>query len=255
MPQNLLKIQLLDITSLASQKPRSLFLKEDIDQLADTFLKIGGNTHLILVERAGLDEFEVVEGHLEYYAAVRAREIDDAFERINGVILDENNRQLIQAQSSFDHSIHFFQNEKDNHSSQDQVLIANLEKNLAAHFQDQIKFEISRLEKNLSQSLEQKFDGIKILVPRDEDHLDTFNFADFKVLVDKLASAGFTGKRGEKIATAIAKERKKSLFTSFSEITDRVRLANKNNHKAITETSMLKILDAWNKFIDINTIK
>lgn len=251
MPQKLLKIQLLDITSLSSRKPRSLFSKSEIDKLAHVFLQVGGNVNLILVKRCGLEDFEVVEGHLEYYAAVRAREINDTFERINGVIVDKDNEYLLQEQ-------HFSVNTESkpvftDTENQIQTLIATLENNIVDHLRDQLKSEVSCLEDNLSKNIERKFDGIKVLVPRDEDHLGIFNSADFKVLIDKLSSAGFKGKRGQKIATAIIEERKKNRFTSFCEITDRVRLKNKN--RAITGDSMIKILDAWNRFIDIEDTK
>ncbi|ANV86386.1 hypothetical protein [Picosynechococcus sp. PCC 7117] len=253
MLENLLKIQLIDILSVDSPEPRSGFSKDKIETLANSFLTVGGNSQPILVQRLDFDSFTVVSGHLEYYAAVRAREINDDFEMINAIIITPENEAQIKHQYDYLNTVQESSATNSLEHSLNKNEIANLEKNLLAHLQDQLKFEVSRLENNLSRNLEQKFDGVKILVPRDEDHLEAFNVSDFKILVDKLGSAGFTGKKGQKMATAIIQERKKSRFSSLGEIINRVRLQNKN--RAITETSMVKILDAWNRFIDVEETK
>lgn len=98
MIENLLDIQLLDITSLSSSEPRSKFSKEEIDGLANNYLTAGGNVKPILVQRIDLESFEVVFGHLEYYAAVRAREINDDFELIRGIVANKDNQSLLQQQ-------------------------------------------------------------------------------------------------------------------------------------------------------------
>lgn len=256
MLESTLKIQLLDIVSLNSDEARSLFSKKVIDDLANSFLKTGGNLKPILVKRIDFESFQVIEGHLEYYASVRAREIDDDFEMVSGIILTDTNNDLILEQYKQAYSSQLPNTNNSSKIDRQPLLnssgvIRDLEKNLLEHLRDTLTNEISQLESNLSKNLEQKFDGVKILVPCDEDHLEVFNSADLKTLSEKLKSAGFTGKRGEKIAAAVLQERKKSVFSSFEEIVDRVRLQDKRRTRAISAESMLRILDSWNKFIQI----
>lgn len=255
MIENLLDIQLFDIVSLSSSEPRSKFSKKEIDDLAHNYLEAGGNVKPILVQRIDLENFEVVSGHLEYYAAVRAREINDDFELIRGIVAKKDNQALLQQQYNlYDSTETSSVSTTVSSSVIDSQAIATLEKNLLAHIQDQLKFEISRLESNLSANLDEKFLDVKSLVPCDQDHLDFFNNGTYLELVTKLQSAGIQGKRGTDIALAIEQERKKKQFTSFLDISERVRLDNKRKGRAITEKTMIRILDAWNQFVDIKQL-
>ena len=101
MLENLLKIQLIDILSVDSPEPRSGFSKDKIEALANSFLTVGGNSQPILVQRLDFDSFTVVSGHLEYYAAVRAREINDDFEMINAIIITSENEVQIKHQYDY----------------------------------------------------------------------------------------------------------------------------------------------------------
>ncbi|MGB2924806.1 MAG: hypothetical protein WBB82_05865 [Limnothrix sp.] len=255
MIENLLDIQLLDIVSLSSSEPRSKFSKEEIDDLANNYLEAGGNVKPILVQRIDLENFEIIFGHLEYYAAVRAREINDDFELIRGIVTKKDNQALFQQQYNLYNST-----ETNSVSTTvsgvgiDSQAIATLEKNLSAHLQDQLKFEISRLQFDLLANLDKKFCEVKSLVPCDQDHLDFFNNGTYPELVAKLQSAGIKGKKGTGAALAIEQERKKGQFTSFFNLTERVRLKNKKKTRAVTEKTMVKILDAWNRFVDIKQL-
>lgn len=254
MLESILETHLLDIVSLKSSVARSSFSKEKIDQLASNLLKAGGNIRPILVKRVDLEEFEVLQGHLEHYAAVRAREIDDDFELIRGIILSKKNEELILQQYEQIYGDGRSPVVSSSNTTTPQMGgLADLEKNLVAHLQDTLKFEVDRLKSTITKDLKEQFNGVRIVIPNDQDHLDTFNQAETHILKEKLTGAGFGNAKAIKMATAIVAERKNGKFTSFAKIIERVHLENGN--KAVTEKSMVKILDTWNSFIDTKHFK
>lgn len=65
---------MVDVESITSNVPRSNFLKSDLDLIADMILESRGILKPLVLKKTGFEKYEVVDGHFEYYAAVRARE-------------------------------------------------------------------------------------------------------------------------------------------------------------------------------------
>jgi len=78
------------VEDIRSSLPRSQFSEADLDEAAQLLLKIKGViTPLILLE-TGVDSYKVIEGHFEYYAALRAEEIDPLQgETINAYLIED----------------------------------------------------------------------------------------------------------------------------------------------------------------------
>lgn len=264
MLESVLETHLLDIGSISSSVARSTFTKANIDQLAQNFLQTGGSIRPLVVKRTDLEEFAVVHGHLEFYAAVRAREIDDDFELIRGIILNKKNEALILKQYKQVYGEERSPAVAASDSTTAPVAsaqisgLADFEKNLMAHVQDTLKFEVDRLKLTITKDLEAKFNGVRILIPNDQDHLDLFNHAEPRILENELARVKFGNSKLSKVVTAIIQERKKGEFTSFTDVVRRVRITKgkrAKKYRAITEESMLKILDAWNSFVSTKSFK
>lgn len=94
-----LSTSLIAVKKINSPVDRSTFSENDLNSAAASILKAEGLINPLVVKRLSLDAYEVVNGHLEYYAAVRAREIDPLKgETIGAFIIDSDNEAALKEQ-------------------------------------------------------------------------------------------------------------------------------------------------------------
>lgn len=94
-----LSTSLVAVKKITSNAPHSKFLETDINQAAQLILKAGGLINPIIIRRTGIASYEVVDGHFEYYAAVKAREIDPLNgENIAAYIIEPDNEEVLLSQ-------------------------------------------------------------------------------------------------------------------------------------------------------------
>jgi len=79
----------------------SQFSAHQIENLANLFLKAGDTISPILVRKISPIAFEVLEGHFEYYAAIKAQEIDEQFTAIRAYVVPPNLESTIIEQYNF----------------------------------------------------------------------------------------------------------------------------------------------------------
>jgi hypothetical protein len=93
-----LSTSLVAVKKIASNKPRSIFADDELEQAAKLILSSEGVVNPIIVRRNGLQSYEVVDGDFEYYAANRARELDPRKGEMIGVFIiePENEDNLTQ---------------------------------------------------------------------------------------------------------------------------------------------------------------
>ncbi|MEG5162281.1 chromosome partitioning protein ParB [Microcoleus sp. AT3-A2] len=90
---------LVAVKRITSTVPRSNFADAELEKLARLILDSGGLINPIIVRRNGMDAYEIVDGDFEYYAAVRAKEIESLKgETIGAFILEEENEELLLQQ-------------------------------------------------------------------------------------------------------------------------------------------------------------
>jgi cellobiose-specific phosphotransferase system component IIB len=65
---------MVEVESVTSNVPRSNFEEADLEIFAEMILETGGILKPLVLKKTGFERYEVVDGHFEYYAAVRARE-------------------------------------------------------------------------------------------------------------------------------------------------------------------------------------
>ncbi len=239
MPEKLLNFQLIDIVSTQSPEPRSKFSTEEIETLAQNFLKTGGNITPLIVKRISLEEFEVVEGHLEFYAAKRAREIDKFFEMIRAIILDKKNEEGVRDQLKLIGSNQPPINPTPISSDVSQ-LIANLDKNISQAL-DELRREIKEQARTINQLINK---------PKQKSYLEQFNTSTVSDLVTILdRKGGLKQKDAKTVATLIVEARQQKPFSSLLDITNKVFKTAKTGRKtrAITEKTMLDIIDSWSQ--------
>ncbi|MFN9061851.1 MAG: hypothetical protein ACK5WL_18015, partial [Pseudanabaena sp.] len=88
------------IVSPLSKKP-SQFQASQIEHLANLFLQAGGTVKPILLRRVSPISFEILEGYFEYYAAIKAQEIDDQFTAIRAYVVPTDLESTILEQYNF----------------------------------------------------------------------------------------------------------------------------------------------------------
>jgi len=77
------------VEDIHSSLPRTEFSETDLDEAAQLLLKIEGVITPPILLQSGLDSYKVIEGDFEYYAALRAGEIDDLKgETINAYLVE-----------------------------------------------------------------------------------------------------------------------------------------------------------------------
>jgi ParB-like nuclease domain len=90
----MIKCYFVDVKNISSTLPRSMFVDSEIEQLADAILATDGLLRPLILKEIGVEKYTVIEGHREYYAAVRAKEKNLAkAEMVNAFAIDTNTQQ------------------------------------------------------------------------------------------------------------------------------------------------------------------
>ncbi|MTJ54203.1 hypothetical protein FJR38_16890 [Anabaena sp. UHCC 0253] len=93
---------IVEIEGVTSSVPRSNFEEADLDILADAILESGEILKPLILKKIGFEKYEVVDGHFEYYAAVRAREKNRHKGKIvNAFIIPAEKEDAVLNQVSF----------------------------------------------------------------------------------------------------------------------------------------------------------
>jgi hypothetical protein len=94
-----LLLSLVLVKKITSIVPRSNFADRDLEKVAQLILESGGLINPMILRRNGMDAYEIVDGDFEYYAAVKAREINPLKgETIGAFILEPENEKLLLEQ-------------------------------------------------------------------------------------------------------------------------------------------------------------
>ena len=219
---------LVEIKTITCDRIRSDFDEQKIEMAAKSIVAAEGIINPILVTRTGINSFKVVDGDFEYYAAVRAKEIDLAKgETIAAYIVDEDNNIIKQ-------QIDLFRNYTSNSSSN--ITSGSLETritNIESRFENRLS-ELKKEYINKIKALENNIAYIHSKLPEKIEPLTTFNQAKLPELIIKLERALGNKKTNQKFAEQIIKARP---FKSLSEVKAKI--------KGLGEKTMLKIIDCW----------
>jgi ParB-like chromosome segregation protein Spo0J len=86
----MLLTKLLETEYISSNRRKEEFSETEIEELAGKILLANGVINPIVVKQVGPLSYAVVEGHFEFYAALRAKEINPGFEEIQVFILTDD---------------------------------------------------------------------------------------------------------------------------------------------------------------------
>jgi len=89
----------IDVVVIQSDIPRSHFPEDELDTLAQHILEAKGLIRPLILEETGLERYSVIDGHFEFYAAVRAHEKDRlAGEMVNAFVISKKEKEYVLAQ-------------------------------------------------------------------------------------------------------------------------------------------------------------
>ena len=247
----MLKAKWVDVVDIVSDIPRSNFSEEDIETLANKILQADGLLVPLLLEKRDIATYTVISGHLEYYAAVRAKEIDlRSAEMVNAFILPDENKEQPLAQLELIKGIY---NNEDSKSNREEniilkimelqesnkkliSLVEKLENNFTRDIQE-LKTKIFSLESKLGET---KPDD-KILPEMLQVIVDDFNDLEIPKLEHKLRLLELP-KVGEpilqKIIKSVQEERQKSEFKKLNDL---------KRVKELGEKRIDRIKNSWNQ--------
>lgn len=236
----------VDVKEIKSDIPRSSFSEERIELLANAILKNDGLIRPLILKQISIDNYSVLDGHLEYYAAVRAREKDARKgEMVNAFVIDPKNEtsvtqqiQAIQVVADLEvrHSNLSTTIEKSHSSAEVSSWITSFESRLSQLREDlavSTRASDSRLQK-----IENRFES------EDMDLLSIINTLDAEKLAIRFSQCGISS--SEKVAKLICDSRESKEDQSFRDYQDVVK-----STQGFGDKSMLKLIDGWSRISKI----
>lgn len=235
-----LSTSLVEVRTLSSEQPRSNFNEQQIEEAAQLIVAAEGIINPIIVSRTGINSFQVIDGHFEYYAATRARELNlEIGEAIAAYIIEGDNEVIIKEQ------VAIFRKSQQSKSTQpiptdnsisSNTVINNLENRLT-NIESRIESRLNELKVEYTKKnkkLEQEIKSLNDKLPEKIEPLKTVNEASLIELASKLKPILRSDKKVNDIAPKIINARP---FKSLTEVSEKVN--------GLGDKTMLRIVDIW----------
>ncbi|PHM10555.1 ParB N-terminal domain-containing protein [Nostoc sp. 'Peltigera malacea cyanobiont' DB3992] len=237
----MINFSLVDVKSIASNEPRSNFAESDLENLADIIIETGGIIRPLVVKVTGVESYTVVDGHFEYYAAVRAREKNPRQgEMVNAFVIAPKLEDLVVKQvaslKGIDSSTKQVTSKPE--TTKLEPRLANLELRLEKQFNE---FKSELLQER--QRIDSQFKQLENLIPQKGEQsnpLTLLNTLDKDELSIKLQRSRISG--AEKLAKAIEDARHKKPKQEFEDYRDVVKSV-----KNLGDKTILTIIDEWSR--------
>ncbi|MFN6463813.1 MAG: chromosome partitioning protein ParB [Nostoc sp. DedVER02] len=235
----MINFSLVDVKSITSNEPRSNFSEADLENLADIIIETGGIIRPLVVKMTGVESYTLVDGHFEYYAAVRAREKNPRqAEMVNAFIISPKLEDLVVKQVGFLKGTNSFTEQviPQPETTKLEPRLANLELRLEKQFNE---FKSEFIHER--QRIENQFKQLENLIPQKSEQsnpLSLLNSLDKDELSIKLQRSRIRG--AEKLAKGIFDARHKKLKQKFEDYRDVVKSV-----KNLGEQTILTIIDEW----------
>jgi hypothetical protein len=189
------------------------------------------------------EKYVVLDGHLEYYAAVRAQEKDARKgEMVNAFVISPKSEKLIVEQAQ---ALKVTDRPVGEIIARDSTELESRVNRLDQRITDRLQelddkySESTRLISERLKKLEEA--AQKIIRP-----LDAFNSLEGVELSRKLTSTGISQKRASVIAEAVLKERENGTFETLMDVSTRIKeFRGKKTQKMLSESTLLSIVDIW----------
>lgn len=90
---------LIDLKDIVSPIEREQFSETELESLANLIVEIGGILRPVILKKIGFERFEVINGHLDYYASLLAKEKDPTLETVNAFVIDSEVEEIALQQT------------------------------------------------------------------------------------------------------------------------------------------------------------
>lgn len=231
----MITFSLVDVKNIHSNVPRSDFDESELDRLADVILECGGIVKPLILQLQDLDNYEVISGHLEYYAAVRVKEKDPRKgEMVNAFVIAAKREANVLEQ------VRLLKRMGDDRTpattppttaSDDGERLTNLEIRLERSIN-----QINRDLKTYQEETDRRIKGLESRQKEAVNPLDLLNRLSPEDLCVRLKRSHISG--SEKLAKAIVDARtKKGQFEDYQDAIAKV--------KGLAEKTMIRMIDSW----------
>lgn len=229
----------IDVKEIKSNVLRSKFSEAEIEKLADLILESGGILKPLILKQNEIDSYTVLDGHLEYHAAVRAREKNPRQgETVNAFVISSKNEAVTQKQIQ---ALSDSNRLSDNLSEQNLEVPKSTDQGNNSDWITSFEMRLSEIRETLFQTKrDHEYRFIQIDKNFQEkqqlDLLDLLNTSEKQVLIDQLSRYGIQKSKIEAIYNARnQKEHKK--FDSYQDV---VKVT-----KGLGADGMLGLVDVW----------
>lgn len=238
-----LSTSLVAVRKITSTVPRSIFADDELEEAARLILEVEGVINPLILCRTSLESYEVVDGHFEYYAAARAREIDlRKGEMIGAFIIESENEDFILDQ------VKLLRKQKpansgsaDSGSNSIEASLTNMETrftsidsrltNSETRFENRLS-ELKAEQRREIQNMDNRLKELESRIPKPMEPLDALNNLSLSDLTSKLSRVV-----NSKIIQKIVSERDQEKFKSFGKVVERV--------EGLGDKTMVKIIDRF----------
>lgn len=146
----------IDLVTIIDPDKNLLFDVDEIEHLAQSIAKVGALTRIPIVKRSGIENFQLVEGVFEYFAFLRARELNSALpDRMRVFIIPPRSEELVQEQIDAIRRIETPINQPITPNDRDDK---NLEIKIANHI-DHLGNRINEMLRGISEEISSKLKG------------------------------------------------------------------------------------------------
>lgn len=233
------KFLMVDVASVTSSIPRSNFQEADLDILADKILESGGILKPLVLKKTGFEKYEVVDGHFEYHAAVRAREKNPSdAEMVNALIISSEKEKAVLNQAAVLKDV----NQPDQLSKTTEETIKT-ESSRLANLELRLEKQLNELKSEITQEryrIENKFKELENRIPQRLEPLNLLNSLDKEQLYLRLQRSRIS--KAEKLAKDIVDVRRKKPKQEFEDYRDVVKSVN-----GLGDKTILVIIDEWSR--------
>ncbi|MCC5607356.1 hypothetical protein LC612_11285 [Nostoc sp. CHAB 5834] len=234
----LLSISFVPVKQITSSVPRSSFSDDALNRIAELILKGEGIINPLILRSTSLQSYEVVDGHFEYYAAARAREINlQKGEMIGAFILESNNYEALEEQVKFLRTQNVsIPSPVAASSDVTESRLMNIESRITNQ-ESRSEKRTNELEEELKREIKNIYNRLNELenkLPKPIEPLEALNTWNIGKLATKLNRVNVKAQIIEKIFNEREANGK---YSSFSNVVDRI--------KGLGDKTMLKIIDSF----------
>ncbi|MGF1478296.1 MAG: ParB N-terminal domain-containing protein [Cyanophyceae cyanobacterium] len=230
----------VDVESITSNVPRSQFSEANLERLAERLLETEGLLKPLVLKKTAFESYEVIYGHLEYYAAVRASEKNPRQAEMVNVLVVPEGREAAAIQQ-IETLQQLSATARNSALATDTAAATGSLQSLESRL---MNLEL-RVEKGLNQVREEqtqerartdnRLREIESLIPQRLKPLEALNTLSEAELAVELERSKVRG--AEKLAQGIISARKKRAFANYQDVVKSVR--------GLGPTTVLNLIDDW----------